>query len=138
MMVGIGADLGGRLDPGTRLEAVFLTEFLVADQNSRRTIDDARAVARVVDVIDPLKMRVFQHRNLVEAGHLLTHHREGGVQRAEALHVGAGAHVLVAIQNGQAVLVLDGDDRFLETVVFPCRCGALSAIQPPARQRHHG
>ena len=79
----------------------------VADQDRGGAVDDAGGVAGVVDVVDPLQMRVFQDRHRVEAGHHLAHVLEGGLQRAERLHVGAGAHVFVAVEDRQAVAVAD-------------------------------
>ncbi len=82
----------------------------------------------MVDVVDLLQMRVLHQCDLVEAGHDLAHLLERGVQCAERLHVGLRAHVFVAVQNGQAVLVLDRDDGFVETSLIPRLLGALLGL----------
>ena len=53
---------------------------------------------------------------------------EGGLQRAERLHVGAGAHVFVVVEDRQAVQVAHRDDRLGEAPVVPGRGGALLAL----------
>ena len=91
----------------------------IADQHGSGPIDDAAGVARVVDMRDPLQMRVFHHRDLVEAGHGFAHILEGRLQGGERRHIGAGAHVFVTVQNGQAVAVGHRDDGFGKAVVRP-------------------
>jgi hypothetical protein len=46
------ADRGRALDAGARLQAQGLAGFLGADQHAGGAVDDARAVAGVVDVVD--------------------------------------------------------------------------------------
>ena len=71
---------------------------------------------------------VLQDRHGVEAGHGLAHVLEGGLERAERLHVGLGAHVLVAVEERQAVDVGDRDDRAGEAALVPGAGGALLAL----------
>ena len=86
----------------------------------------------MVDVVDPLQMRVFHQGNLVETRHRLAPFLERGLQAAKALHVGARAHVFVAVQDGQAVDVLDRHHRFREPARRPGRRRPLLAFH---RQR---
>ena len=87
-----------------------------------------RGVAGVVDVGDALELGVLEDRHGVEAGHGLAHVLEGGLERAERLHVGLGAHVLVAVEERQAVDVGDRDDRAGEAALGPGAGGALLAL----------
>ncbi len=61
-------------------------------------------------------MALNGHR--VEAA-LLAHHREGGLEAAERLHVGVGADGFILRQNGEAVHVLHRHDRFAEAALGP-------------------
>ena len=97
---------------------------LRADQHRRRAVDDARGIAGVVDVVDALDLGMGLNRHRVEAA-LLAHHRERRLQARQRLHVGLGPHVLVAVEQGQAVDVLDRRDRVLEPALVPGRGRAL-------------
>ena len=130
----VGADLGGGPDAGARLQAVLLAEVPGADQHRRRAVDDAGGVAGVVDVVDALEVRVLQDRHRVEAGHHLAHLLERRLERAERLHVGAGAHVLVAVEDRQAVDVLHRHDRAGEAALLPGPGGAPLALDGEASQ----
>src|SRR6056297_2168414 len=121
---GIGADLGGLADAGARGQAPFLAERLTAHEHARRAVDDARGVACVVNVIDRLKVRVFQLRHGIETRHHLAHILETGLQGSERLHVGSRAHVFVMIEDRQAILVLDLDNRAIKAAVLPSGSGA--------------
>ena len=124
---GVGTDLGGGTDAGARFQAKAVAEVAVADQDRGGPIDDAAGIAGVVDMGDPLQMRVFHQGDAVEAGHDLSHLFEAGLQRPKALHVGLGAHVFVMAQNGQAVLIGDGQHRSGEAPLFPGQgCPALA------------
>ena len=101
-----------------------LAEGRVADQHRRRAVHDAGGVPGVVDVADPLKMRILHHRDLVEAGHCLTHVLEGGLEGTKGLHVGAGAHVFVGGEDRQTVLVADRQDGFGKPPFGPSLRGA--------------
>jgi hypothetical protein len=68
---------------------------------------------------DALEMGVFQDSHRVEAGHLLAHLAEGGLERAERLHVRPGAHVLVALEDRQSVEVGHGHHRAREPPLLP-------------------
>ena len=94
-----------------------------ADQHERRTVDDARGVAGVVDVLDPLDPVVALQRHGVEpAG--LTDRGERRRQPGEGVQRGAGAQVLVALQDRQPVAVAHRDDRPGEPAVRPGLRGA--------------
>ena len=116
----------------------LIAEVAGADQHRGGAVDDARGVAGVVDVVDPLEVRVLQDRHRVEAGHGLAHVLERGLERAERLHVGAGAHVLVAVEDRQAVDVADRHDRAGEAVVLPGGGGALLALDGEAGRSRRG
>ena len=103
-------------------------EVAVADQHRGGAVDDAGGVAGVVDVVDPLEVRVLQDRHGVEAGHGLADVLERRLERAEGLHVGRGPHVLVAVEDRQAVDVAHRHDRLREAVVRPGGGGALLAL----------
>ena len=82
----------------------------------------------MVDVLDLLQMRVFQLRHGVEARHHLALFLERGLQPAQRLHVRLGAHVLVAVEDRQAVLVAHGDDGAGEAAFGPGAGGAFLAL----------
>ena len=73
----------------------------------------------MVDVVDAFQMRVFHQRDLVETGHHFAHFLKRRLERSKALHISAGAHVFVMVQNGQAVLVAHRHNRFRKAVVGP-------------------
>ncbi len=70
------ADRCHRLDPGAGFQPIFLAHLLVADQHRRRAIDNAAAVARMMDMVHPLQLRIFEQRDRVEARHLLAQRRK--------------------------------------------------------------
>ena len=81
-----------------------LPAFSTADEHQRGAVDDAGAVAAGVDVVDLLDPVVLLQRHVVEAAHLADA-VERGLQLAQALERGVGAHVLVVVEDDQAVLV---------------------------------
>ena len=113
----VRADPGAGADAGARREAVPVAEGARADEDGGGAIDDARGIAGMVDMGDPLEMGVFQQRHRVEARHRLADVAEGGLERPEAGHVGAGPRMLVLREQRQAVDVGDGHDRAREPVV---------------------
>src|SRR5690606_23142980 len=94
---GVGAAGRGGDDAGARGQARGLARLFRADEHQRGAVDDARAVAAVVDVVDLLHEVVLLQRHRVEAAHL-TDAGEGGLQLGQVLQGGAGTHVLVAIE----------------------------------------
>ena len=123
----LGADVGEGADAGARLQAHRLAGLLRAEQHGRRAVDDAGRIAGVVDVVHFLDFGMLLHGHRVEAAHLAGHD-EGRVERGQRLHVGRRAHVLVMVEDGEAVLVLDRDDRVLEAALVPGLGGALLAL----------
>jgi hypothetical protein len=87
--------------PETAVATIFARGFrpsslptLVADHRQRGTVDDARGVARVVDVVDLLDPVVLLQRHVVEAG-VSADLREGRLEPGEPLGRGVGADGLV-------------------------------------------
>ncbi len=78
----------------------------------------------MVDVVDLLHPVVLLQRHRVEAAHLADP-GEGRLERGEGVGGGAGAHVLVVVEDDEAVAVLDGDDGPREAVVLPRLGGPL-------------
>ena len=113
MMVGLGAGDGGGDDPGARGEPVALADLLGADGDQRGAVHDAGGVARVVDVVDLLDPVVLLQRHGVEAAQLADV-GEGRLQPGQGVGGGAGAQVLVVVEDDQAVAVPDRDDGPLE------------------------
>ena len=72
----------------------------------------------MVDVVDGLHIGMRCDGYRIEAAHF-AHHHEGRVERGQRLHVGAGAHVFVAVKDGDTILVLYRNDRVLEAAFFP-------------------
>ena len=77
-------------------QTMFFAKGLTTNQHPRGPIDNARRIARVVNMFDFFKMRVFHQRHLVEAGH---HRRpcplKAGFHAPRLCHIGAGAQVFV-------------------------------------------
>ena len=101
---GLGAGDGGGDDPGARGQPVALADLLGADGDQRGAVDDAGGVARVVDVVDLLDPVVLLQRHRVEAAQLADV-GEGRLELGEGVGGGAGAHVLVVVEDDQAVAV---------------------------------
>ena len=112
------------LMPCARLQARLRAALLVADENGGRAIDDARRVARMVDVIDELHIGMRGCRHRIEAAHL-AHLHEGGLELAERLHVGLRPHMLVFGKDGQAVDVPHRHDGLGKAPLVPGFRGAL-------------
>ena len=112
---------GGDLRAG--LEAQFRAGFLAADQHEGRAVDDAGAVAGVVDVMDLLDRRVLAQRRGIEAH--LAHLLEARFQARQRLRRGAGPDGLVVVEHGDAVDVLHRDHALLEVT---CGLGGGSAL----------
>ena len=110
-----------------RLEAGLLAGLLAADQHRGGAIDDAGGIARRVDVVDRLDLRIALDRHRVEARHL-AHLHEGRIELRQRLHRRGRAHVLVLGQDGEAVDVLDRHHRILEAALVPGLAGALLAL----------
>jgi len=92
----VGADIGEGLDAAARLQAHALAARLGAEQHGGSAIDDAGRIAGMMDVVDALHFRMRLDADGFEAAHL-TRHLEGGIERGQRLHIGAGTHVLVAV-----------------------------------------
>ncbi len=128
---GLGADGREGADARARLQARLLARFLGADQDGGGAVDDARRITRVVHVVDALDFRIAHVDDRIEA-RFLAEPGEGGIEARERLHRRLGAHVLVVIEEGQADLVLHGDDRLLEAAFLPGLRGALLALDGEA------
>ena len=99
-----------------------------SDEHQRGAVDDAGAVAAGVDVVDLLDVVVLLQRHVVEAAHRADA-VERGLQLAQALERGVGAHVLVVVEDDQTVLVLHRDDGLGEVAARPRRGGLLLRAQ---------
>ena len=119
----VGAAGGGGHDARPRRQALRRARLLAADEHQRGAVDDAGAVAAGVDVVDLLDPVVLLQRHVVEAAHLADA-VERGLQLAQALERGVGAHVLVVVEDDQAVLVAHRHDRLGEVAARP-RLGGL-------------
>ncbi len=64
-----------------------------------------------MDMVDALDIGMRGDGDGVEAAHL-AHLDEGGLELPERLHVGRRPHVLVAVEDREAVDVLHRHDRF--------------------------
>ena len=80
-----------------------------------------------MDMDDALDIGIALDGNVIEA-ELRADTLEGGVERAERLHVGLRPHMLVLRQHDLVVDVLDRHDRLLEPAVLPGRRGALLGL----------
>jgi hypothetical protein len=127
MMVGSAPGQGDGHDARTRLQVVGLGGRLVADQDRRGTIHDARRIAGVVHVLDALHLRVTLQRHRVEAhgAHLV----ERRLERGQALHRGARLDELVFVQNRLAQPVLHRHHRTGEAAFGARGGGALLRLQ---------
>ncbi len=106
MIAGSEPILAKRLDPRARLQAGGFARFRTADQHRGGAVDDAGRIAGVVHVGNRLDLRMRLHRHRVEAAHL-AHLHEGRLQRGQRLHGRRRPHVLVLVEDGEAVDVLD-------------------------------
>ena len=123
----LGADVGEGADAGARLHAQRLAGLLRAEQHGGGAIDDAGRIAGMVHVVDLLDFRMALDGDGVEAAHLAGH-GEGRVERASACMSVVGPHMLVMVEDGQAVLVLHRHDRVLEVALLPGLGRALLAL----------
>ena len=87
----------------------LLARRLVTEEDGGRAVDDARAVAGVVHVLDLLDLRIALHGHRVEP-EAFPHLLKRGSQRGEVGDGGAGAHVLVTLEHGDPDDVLHGHD----------------------------
>ena len=117
----IGADFGGGADPGARFQPMHHPKLRIADQNRRRPIGDPAGVSGVVHMFDPLQMRVFHQGHLVEAGHRLAHLGKRRFQGTKGLHIGAGPHVFIAVEDQKAVAVAYGNHAAGKAPLRPSR-----------------
>ena len=119
----IGADVGEGPDPGPRRPAEPLAGVARSDQDRCGAVDDAGRIARVMDVLDALDVRMRLDRHGVEAGGL-AQRSEGRLEGAERLHVGLRPQVLVAIEDRETVHVPHRHDRAREAALGPGGGGA--------------
>src|SRR5689334_8907903 len=78
----VGARGRHRADPCARLLPRLLAPLARAEQDNRRAVDDARRVARGVDVLDLLGVRVALERELIDRLAVGTHrHRAQLLER---------------------------------------------------------
>src|SRR6185437_13794776 len=101
------------------------------DQHQRGAVDNAGAVAAGVHVVDLLDEVVLLQRHVVEAAHLADT-VERGLELAQAFQGGVGTHVLIVVEDHQAVLVAHRDHRLGEVAARPGRGGLLLAAQGKA------
>src|SRR3984957_19492721 len=73
---------------------------------------------------DALDIRMRLNGDSVEAA-LLAGNDKGRLEGGKRLHIGARAHMLVALEHRQAIDVEDWRDRVLEPAFLPGRRGAL-------------
>ncbi len=133
----VGTTGGGGHDAGARGQALRLARRLGADEHQRGAVDDARAVAAGVDVVDLLDVVVLLQRHVVEAAHRADA-VERGLQLAEALQGRGGTHVLVVVEDDEAVLVLDRHDGLGEVAARPVPRPRSPASAPRRRRRPRG
>ena len=113
-----GAGHRGGDDPGAWGEAEVGAHLLAADGHDRGPVDDAGAVAGVVDVVDALDPVVLLQRHVVEAG-VPADLGEGRLETGQPLGRGVGADQLVVVEHGETVEIDDRDDRAVEVAVGP-------------------
>src|SRR6476619_1721914 len=111
-----------------RLQPGLLAELPGADQDRGGAVDDARRIAGMVDVVDPLELGIALQADRVEARHRLALHLEAGLERRQGLHRGLRPHRLVMAEQLDAVLVAHGDDRLLEVLAVPGGLGPPLAL----------
>ncbi|GAA3486733.1 hypothetical protein GCM10018987_08120 [Streptomyces cremeus] len=124
MMVGSEPETAAETIRARGGQAVALADLLGADGDEGGAVHDAGGVARVVDVVDRFHPVVLLERDRVEAAHLADR-GEGGLEGGERVGGGAGPHVLVVVEDQQAVAVADRDDGAVEAAVLPSRGGTL-------------
>src|SRR3984885_13163234 len=120
-------NIGESPDARAGFKAGFLPRLAVAEKYGGGTVDNAGRVAGMVDVIDEFDFRVLLNRNGVEAAHF-SHLHERRFERSERLHGRVGSHVLVLVENSEAVDVLYFYDRAAEAAVAPSLCCALLTL----------
>ncbi len=81
----------------------------------------------MMDMIYAFDFRVGLDGDGVEAS-LFAHHDESRLERRQRLHVGLGAHMLVAVENGQTIAILDRRDGRHEAPFRPGLGRALLAF----------
>ena len=120
------AERGGH-DAGARCQVMRFRRRLVANQHSRRAIDDARRIARMVYVVDALHLGVTCQRHLVKthAAHLF----ERGLQSGQAFQRGAGLDEFVTAQNDLAQAVLHRHHGSVKVTGGLCLGGAALRFQ---------
>ena len=126
----VGAGHCGGDDARTGFQAQFLALGFGADQHQRRTIDDARAVARRVHVVDALNVGVLAQGRGVEAH--LAHHLEAGLELAQALQRAVTTDKFVAVEDDDAVLIQHRHQGFLEGTIGAGAGGLLLRAQGKA------
>src|ERR1700761_626322 len=124
----VGAAGGGGHDARPRGQALRLAGGFGADQHEGGAVDDAGAVTTGVDVVDLLDGVVLGQRHGDKAAHLADA-VERGLQLRQAFEIGVGPHVLVVVEDRQAVLVDDRHHRFREVAAGPRRGRLLLRAQ---------
>ena len=103
---------GGGDDVRPRAQALRLACGFGTDEHQRGAVDDAGAVAAGVDVVDLFdEVVLLQQRR--RAAHLADA-VERGLQLAQAVQRGVGAHVLVVVEDDQTVLIGTGTTDFAQ------------------------
>src|SRR5271166_3297354 len=125
------ADRGEGANAGARLELHRGASLARPEKDRGRTVDDPRGVTAVMDVLDRLDLRVALHRDGVEP-EIGAELSEGRLEPTQGLHRRAGAHMLVALEQGRADLVLDRYDRAGKAGFLPrpgCPALALDRVE---------
>src|SRR5271156_2938812 len=117
-------DIGERPHPRPGLEASLRPGLARTQKHRRGAVDDARRIAGVMDMDDAFDFRMGLNGHRVEAA-LLAGNDERGLERGQRLHVRVRPHVLVVVEQRQAVGVEDRRDRAPEPALLPRRRGTL-------------
>lgn len=107
-----------RADPGSRLEAQVLAHGMAAHEDGCSTVHDAAGVPGRMHMLNLLDLRIALQGHRIEAA-LLSVHDEGGFQGAQVPGRGAGTHMLVAVQQNPAQVVLDRQNGSGEITLVP-------------------
>ena len=122
----LGAGGRGRSHAGAHLEAVRLGVVAGGERQGGGAVDDAAGVAGGVDVVDLLHVGVALEGDGIERG---AHPGEGGLELGERLDGGAGAGVLVLVEEGLALEIDDGEQALGEAVLLDRLLGLVLAVE---------
>lgn len=110
-------DIGKRKNERERIDIEGIERINGEEEKKRREIKDERRIEGMVEMVEGLDLRVRMNEERIEEKNL-ERNKEGRDKMEKRMNVGEGENMIVKVENGEEVMVIDSDERIIEIEIL--------------------